>query len=97
MSNWDLAYCLVVVASFPLPCHCEEGQRPDVAISRYNLTTIISRKIEVSAKNVPYFEHVWVSDILPGDCQEVNCPKGARETTLGCGPSGLAMTVVVVI
>ena len=42
----------VYCASFPLPCHCEEGQRPDVAISRYNLTTIIAHKIEVSANNV---------------------------------------------
>ena len=22
------------------------------------------------------------------DCQEVNCPEGAREATLGCGPNG---------
>ena len=26
----------MVSASFPPPCHCEEGQRPDVAISRYH-------------------------------------------------------------
>ena len=25
------------------------------------------------------------TDLAPGDCQEVNCPKGAREATLGCG------------
>ena len=29
-----------------------------------------------------------VVKIVPGDCQEVNCPKGAREATLGCGPNG---------
>ena len=33
--NWDLLYCLMVVASFPQLCHCEE--RSDVAISRYNV------------------------------------------------------------
>ena len=29
-----------------------------------------------------------VTNIVPGDSQEVNCPKGAREATLGCGPNG---------
>ena len=26
---------------------------------------------------------------LTGDCQEVNCPEGAREATLGCGKRSL--------
>ena len=26
--------------------------------------------------------------MVPGDSQEVNCPEGAREATLGCGPNG---------
>ncbi len=30
--------------------------------------------------------------MIPGDSQEVNCPEGAREATLGCGPMGLGMT-----
>ena len=29
------------------------------------------------------------------DCQEVNCPEGAREATLGCVTSLLAMTAVI--
>ena len=48
--NWDLSCCSIIAANFPLPRHCEEGQRPDVAISRYNLKTRIVRKIEVLAK-----------------------------------------------
>ena len=35
-------------------------------------------------------------EIVPGDCQEVNCPKGAREATLGCGPKGPRNDTVVV-
>jgi len=26
-----------------------------------------------------------ISHLAPGDCQKVNCPKGTREATLGCG------------
>ena len=36
------------------------------------------------------------SHISPGDCQKVNCPEGAREATLGCALTYLAMTVVFV-
>ena len=49
VQNWDLSYCLVVVASFPIPCHCAAAFAA-VAISRYNLATIIALKIEVSDK-----------------------------------------------
>ena len=49
VQNWDLSYCLVVVASFPILCHCEAAFAA-VAISRYNLTTTFAHKIEVSAK-----------------------------------------------
>ena len=49
--NWDLSYCSIVAANFPLPCHCEAAFAA-VAISRNNLTMIIAHKIEVSANNV---------------------------------------------
>ena len=29
------------------------------------------------------------------DCQKVNCPEGAREATLGCVASLLAMTYII--
>ena len=37
-----------------------------------------------------------VTNIVPGDSQEVNCPEGAREATLGCGPNGPRNDTVVV-
>ena len=39
----------VCCANLPLPCHCEAAFAA-VAISRYNLTTIIAHEIEVSVK-----------------------------------------------
>ena len=33
--------------------------------------------------------------IAPGDSQEVNCPKGAREATVECGPYGPGNDIVV--
>ena len=34
----EFSALLDLAVSFPLPCHCEEGRSPDVAISRYKLT-----------------------------------------------------------
>ena len=59
-----------------------------MAISWYKLGKNICTKGEVQAKMAPTTSCCAFRYIIPGDCQEVNCPKGAREATLGCGPNG---------
>ena len=38
-------------------------------------------------------KHLETCSVWDADCQKVNCPVGAREATLGCVASRLAMTV----
>ena len=34
------------------------------------------------------YENGRLRNSVPGDCQKVNCPEGAREATLGCALAG---------
>ena len=59
----------LVGMSFVYCCHCEEGKA-----RRGNPFSFRSRR-----------ERAMLCIAGDADCQKVNCPKGAREATLGCG------------
>ena len=86
----------LVFAVFPaavcFPCHCEP--RSGVAISCWLVPAsfIIPCHCEARRAVAIRFPYSFIYEKRTKrstDCQEVNCPEGAREATLGCGKQSL--------